>query len=52
MSDPYASAGGPAGNEASDPANLLKLVVAWLFVGVPLVWGVWQVAVKSITLFK
>jgi hypothetical protein len=25
---------------------------AWLFVGIPLAWGVAQVAVKSVTLFR
>jgi hypothetical protein len=30
----------------------LALVVAWLIVGVPLAWGVWQVFVKSLDLFK
>jgi hypothetical protein len=51
MSDPNSSAAGPSGNEASDPANPLKLAVAWLFVGVPLAWGVWQVVVKTLDLF-
>jgi hypothetical protein len=52
MSDPYSSGGGYSATGASDPMNPLKLVIAWLFVGVPLAWGVWQVVVKSITLFK
>lgn len=35
-----------AGSEAP-----LKVVFAWLFVGIPLAWGVWEVAVKSLDLF-
>ncbi len=27
------------------------LVFAWLFVGLPLAWGVWQTIVKSMALF-
>ncbi len=33
-------------------SSLGKRIVAWLFVGIPLVWGVWQVVVKSLALFK
>jgi hypothetical protein len=29
-----------------------RLVIAWLIVGVPLAWGVWQVFVKSLDLFR
>jgi hypothetical protein len=29
-----------------------KLVGAWALVGIPLVWGVWQVFQKSLDLFK
>jgi hypothetical protein len=29
----------------------LKLLAFWLIVGVPLSWGVWQVAGKSLVLF-
>jgi uncharacterized membrane protein len=28
-----------------------RLLVAWLVVGLPLAWGVWQVVVKSLVLF-
>ena len=35
------------------PAGLvLKLIGAWTLVGIPLAWGVWQVVVKSLALFK
>ena len=30
----------------------LRIALAWALVGVPLAWGVWQVAVKSLDLFK
>ena len=29
-----------------------SLVLAWLFVGVPLAWGVTQTFIKALTLFK
>jgi hypothetical protein len=29
-----------------------RLVLAWMLVGVPLAWGVWQVFVKSLDLFR
>jgi hypothetical protein len=31
---------------------VLRLVLAWIFVGVPLVWGVVQTALKAAALFK
>jgi hypothetical protein len=34
---------------ASSP---LSLGLAWLAVGIPLVWGVWQTLVKSMALFR
>jgi hypothetical protein len=33
-------------------AERLKLVLSWLFVGIPAAWGVAQVVVKSGALFK
>jgi hypothetical protein len=33
-------------------SNAPKLLVAWAFVGIPLLWGVSQVVVKSMALFK
>jgi hypothetical protein len=30
----------------------LRLAIAWIFVGVPLLWGVSQVVVKSMALFQ
>jgi hypothetical protein len=34
------------------PTSLLQLIAAWALVGVPLAWGVWQVVVKSMDLFR
>jgi hypothetical protein len=32
--------------------NAAKLVAAWLFVGIPLVWGVWNTLMNALLLFK
>lgn len=40
----------PTGTEA--PASSGSLAVAWLFVGIPLIWGVSQTFLKALTLFK
>lgn len=36
------------------PANVpvMRLVLAWIFVGVPLIWGVTQTILKAAALFK
>ena len=34
------------------PTSALQLITAWTLVAVPLGWGVWQVAVKSLDLFR
>jgi hypothetical protein len=39
-------------NDESPKVPVARLLLAWGFVGIPLVWGVWQTAVKVITLFK
>ena len=31
---------------------VIRLVLAWSLVGIPLAWGVWQVFRKSLDLFK
>lgn len=36
----------------ADPLVGLKLVVAWAFVGIPLLWGVWHVVLNAMQLFK
>lgn len=43
----------PNGADAS-PSSLLKikLIAAWALVGIPLAWGVSQVVVKSLDLFR
>ena len=33
-------------------SQLPALILAWTVVGVPLVWGVWQVFKKSLDLFR
>jgi len=30
----------------------LRLLASWTLVGLPLAWGVWQVATKSLDLFR
>jgi hypothetical protein len=45
---PETSSPPPAGANAASP---LQLVFSWLFVGIPLAWGVWEVAAKSLDLF-
>jgi hypothetical protein len=30
----------------------VRLLAAWLLVGIPLAWGVWQVFRRSLDLFK
>jgi hypothetical protein len=29
-----------------------RLIVSWAIVGIPLAWGVWQVVLKSLALFR
>jgi hypothetical protein len=29
-----------------------RLIVSWAFVGIPLAWGVWQVVLRSLALFR
>jgi hypothetical protein len=33
-------------------SNALRLTIAWAIVGIPLLWGVSQVVVKSMALFQ
>jgi hypothetical protein len=37
---------------ASDNANVLKLILAWAFVGIPLVWGIIQTGINAFKLFQ
>lgn len=36
----------------ADETNVVKLVVAWLWVGIPAVWGIWHVFLTSLKLFR
>ncbi len=40
-----------SGNEPRD-SHVVRLVISWLWVGVPLAWGVWQTIIKSLPLFE
>ncbi len=41
------------GSEAgSQPPRLAVVLVAWLLVSVPLLWGVWQTIKKASALFR
>ena len=39
-------------DDAGDGSPVARLVLAWMLVGVPLAWGVWQVFKKSLDLFR
>jgi MFS family permease len=41
-----------AGVSTIDSTMPVRLAVAWTVVGIPLAWGVWQVFVKSLALFR
>ena len=57
---PSAPVGAPApaapprteGQPAIGPSQTVPLAIAWTIVGVPLAWGVWQVLLKSLALFR
>ncbi|MDP9121199.1 MAG: oxalate:formate antiporter [Acidobacteriota bacterium] len=36
----------------ADPTAGLKLAFAWLFVGIPAAWGIWNVIVNTMALFR
>ena len=38
-------------DDVSD-ANTVKLVLAWSFVGIPLIWGVFNTLAKAVLLFQ
>ncbi len=41
------------GNSASGGSDYTwKLVLAWAFVGIPLLWGVWNTLMAALQLFK
>lgn len=35
-----------------DTTQVIPLGLSWLLVGVPALWGIWQVVVKSLSLFR
>jgi hypothetical protein len=37
---------------ANEGGHGVLLIVAWLWVGIPLLWGVYQTLIKSLPLFK
>lgn len=39
-------------NDDKGVGNVARLVVSWVWIGVPLVWGVWQTFVKALALFQ
>lgn len=39
-------------DHSSSAATALRVAGAWALVGIPLAWGVWQVVVKSLDLFR
>lgn len=39
-------------NENVKQTPTALVIAAWLFVGVPLAWGVYQTFIKSLTLFQ
>ena len=39
-------------NDAPAKVPIVRLILAWGFVGIPLAWGVYQTAVKVASLFK
>ncbi len=42
----------PTHHEDVSAANKIKLVLAWAFVSVPLLWGVFNILEKAALLFK
>ena len=41
-----------SGTPAPARPPVVRLIVAWALVGIPLAWGVWQVFQKSLDLFR
>ena len=39
-------------SDSSRSGNAWKLVFAWAFVGVPLIWGVWNTLMAALRLFR
>ncbi|HEX8330764.1 MAG TPA: hypothetical protein VF629_24750 [Hymenobacter sp.] len=47
--NPQPNSSAPANTE---PSSTASVVIAWLFVGIPLAWGVSQTFIKALALFK
>ena len=43
---------GNAGSDQSHSSQTMLLIVAWLWVGIPLAWGVYNTIQKSLPLFR
>jgi hypothetical protein len=39
-------------NHDTSSGNSLKLILAWGFVGIPLLWGVFQTGINALKLFQ
>jgi hypothetical protein len=39
-------------SDTEEPTSTTSVVLAWLFVGIPLAWGVSQTFIKALALFK
>lgn len=50
MNPQSTSSAAPAADNGNGPGGSVAL--AWLFVGIPLLWGVSQTFIKALTLFK
>ncbi|MEO7964307.1 MAG: oxalate:formate antiporter [Gemmatimonadaceae bacterium] len=37
---------------AAKNSQTLELAISWLVVGIPAAWGIWQVVIKSLALFR
>jgi hypothetical protein len=42
----------PAHDAPASPGQAGLLIFSWLFVGLPLAWGVWQTLTKALALFQ
>jgi hypothetical protein len=40
------------GTDAQQGSSFAAIAIAWLVVGVPLLWGVWETVKKSLALFR
>lgn len=42
----------PTAPAAAAPSTSLSVILAWLYVGAPLAWGISQTFIKALALFK